>query len=183
MATFSSLLVTGGARSGKSGYAQSLAEASGLRKALIATADAGDDEMRERIDRHRRDRGADWRVIEDRRDIGERLREEAGEGRVVVVDCLTLWLSNLMFAGCDVDAEIEALTRCVLELSARRHALVLVTNEVGCGIVPANPLSRAFRDHQGRLNQSLARACARVVLVVAGCPLQIKPGNGASITD
>lgn len=175
------LLVTGGARSGKSGFAQSLAEQSSLRKVLIATAEAGDHEMAARIERHRRDRQTDWRVVEEPRDLCDKLMVEAGPDRVTVVDCLTLWLANLMFAGRDVEAEVAALSRCISQISELGHPLILVTNEVGSGIVPADALTRAFRDHQGRLNQSLAKVCAQVVLVVAGCPLQIKPQGAASV--
>jgi adenosylcobinamide kinase/adenosylcobinamide-phosphate guanylyltransferase len=175
------LLVTGGARSGKSGFAQSLAEDSSLRKVLIATAEAGDHEMAARIDRHRRDRQTDWHVVEEPRDICDKLMMETAPDCIVVVDCLTLWLANQMFAGRDVETEIDALSRCVLQVSNLGHPLILVTNEVGSGIVPVDALTRAFRDHQGRLNQSVAKVCAQVVLVVAGCPLQIKPQGAASV--
>ena len=172
MTKIRSLLVLGGARSGKSAYAQRIAERSGADPHLLATAEACDAEMKERIDRHRADRGAGWTTVEEPLAIAERLSRIAGAGRIVVVDCLTLWLANLMGAGGDPDAASRKLSELVPDLGG---PAIFVSNEVGGGIVPDNALARSFRDHQGRLNQAMASACDRVVLVTAGCPLQIKP--------
>lgn len=166
-------LVLGGARSGKSRYGEGLIL--GLPPAwpapfgYIATAEAGDAEMAERIKTHRARRGAMWRTIEAPRDLAAAL---AGlRAMPVLVDCMTIWLSNLMLA----EADIEAATRSLEEaLSAARAPVVLIANEVGSGIVPANALGRRFRDLQGLLNQRLAARADRVVLVVAGLPLVVK---------
>jgi adenosylcobinamide kinase/adenosylcobinamide-phosphate guanylyltransferase len=166
-------LVLGGARSGKSRYAESLIEA--LPPAwtppwvYIATAEAGDAEMAERIKAHRARRGADWRTIEAPRNLKTAL---AACGRApVLVDCLTLWLSNLMLADANIDAEIDALEAALAGVTA---PVVLVANEVGSGIVPDHPLGRKFRDWQGVLNQRIAVRADRVVLMVAGLPLALK---------
>lgn len=164
-------LVLGGARSGKSRFALEQADRLALPATLIATAQALDAEMAQRIDRHRADRGAGWRVVEEPYDLVAALTREAQPGRVVVVDCLTLWLSNLMHAARDVAREGEALAAC---LGAAPCEVVLISNEVGLGLVPDNPLGRAFRDAQGWLNQRLAQVCGRVVFVAAGLPLTLK---------
>lgn len=168
----SSLLVIGGARSGKSRYAQSLAETSGKTPVLIATAAAGDAEMAQRIVRHRTERGAHWRVVEEEVNVAEALRREAEADKLVVVDCLTLWLSNLMLGSKDIEAHCEALAQLVPALSG---PVIFVSNEVGLGIVPESALGREFRDAQGRLNQTLGSVCEAVVLVAAGLPLRLKP--------
>ncbi len=167
-----SLLVLGGARSGKSRYAGTLAENSGRRMVLIATAVAGDAEMTERILLHRQDRGPAWLTIEEPMEIAGAMEREAGGDAIVVVDCLTLWLSNLMLDGADADAAVSRLSRLV---AALRGPVILVSNEVGQGIVPRTPLGRGFRDAQGRLNQAMAAACDCVVLISAGIPMRIKP--------
>jgi adenosylcobinamide kinase / adenosylcobinamide-phosphate guanylyltransferase len=163
--------VLGGARSGKSRHAEALVEADGRAPLYLATAEALDDEMRDRIRRHRDRRGPRWETIETPLDLATALRRHATEQRVVLVDCLTLWLSNVMTAGRPVGREVEIL----LEATARLAApVVCVANEVGLGIVPETPLGRAFRDEAGRLNQRVAALADRVVLVVAGLPLTIK---------
>jgi adenosylcobinamide kinase/adenosylcobinamide-phosphate guanylyltransferase len=164
-------LVLGGARSGKSAHAQRLAEQIGGDLFFIATAEAYDDEMRERIARHRADRDARWRTVEAPRDLVGAIRGEDGAGRTVLVDCLTLWLSNLLLAEEDLEAAGLALVEAV---ASSRGRVVLVSNEVGFGIVPENALARAFRDAQGRLNQRIAAACEAVDLVVAGISLVVK---------
>lgn len=166
------ILVLGGARSGKSRYAETVAESCGRMPIVIATAEASDAEMEARIARHRADRSSDWQVVEEPLALADVLRREARPERILVVDCLTLWLSNLMCAGRDPEAETRELVACLEGLAG---PVILVSNEVGAGIVPANAMARAFRDAQGRLNQALARRCDKVVLVVAGCPLAIKP--------
>lgn len=171
-----SLLVLGGARSGKSRYAQTLAENSGKAPILIATATAGDAEMATRIAKHQADRGPLWQVVEEKIDVAGALLREAAADKIIVVDCLTLWLSNLMLGSHDVESHCEALAQAVGQLAG---PAAFVSNEVGFGIVPDNALSRAFRDAQGRLNQRLASVCEAVVLVAAGLPLMLKPNQVA----
>ncbi len=162
-------LILGGARSGKSRFALALA---GRRpRAFIATATAGDEEMAQRIARHKAERGAAWETIEEPLALVAALKRAADPRRIVVVDCLTFWLHNLMAERRDVPAEIEALADALSGLSGH---IVLVANEVGMGIVPDNPLARAFRDHAGRLNETVAARADRVVLMAAGLPLVLK---------
>ncbi|WP_414475849.1 bifunctional adenosylcobinamide kinase/adenosylcobinamide-phosphate guanylyltransferase [Microvirga sp. M2] len=167
-----SVLVLGGARSGKSQLAQQWAEAASTARVLVATAQAFDDEMRERIAHHRSERDSSWQVEEAPLDLVSAIRATAAPDRVVLVDCLTLWLSNIMLDGRNAGHEIDAL---VDELKALKGPLLLVSNEVGQGIVPATALGRAFRDEQGRLNQRVAAACDAAILVAAGCPVLLKP--------
>lgn len=174
-----STLVFGGARSGKSRFAEQLAVTSGLEKIYVATGAAFDAEMADRIAAHRQQRGAGWHTIEEQTDLKRVLEDTCQPDRVVLVDCLTLWLSNLTFADKDAAAETDALCGTVEGLPG---PVVFVSNEVGQGIVPDNQLSRAFRDAQGRLNQDMARVCAQVVLVAAGLPLLLKPANQPDIT-
>lgn len=169
-----SLLVLGGARSGKSGFAQTRAEASGYEPVFVATAHAGDDEMAARIAAHVADRDVRWRTVEAPYDLAPALAAEAAPGRILLVDCLTLWLGNLMLRGDDVNAASAALATLVGRLPGPS---IFVSNEVGAGIVPDNALARRFRDAQGRLNQRMAAACATVVLVTAGLPLVLKPSG------
>ena len=167
-------LVLGGARSGKSAFAQAAAEAraseTGGRLVMIATAQAFDSEMAERIARHREDRGAAWTTLEAPLDLAGALAG-LGADDVVVVDCLTLWLSNLMLDERDVAA---AAAELVATVGRFEGALWLVSNEVGFGIVPDNALARRFRDEAGRLHQALAQAADAVTLVVAGLSLRLK---------
>jgi adenosylcobinamide kinase/adenosylcobinamide-phosphate guanylyltransferase len=164
-------LVLGGARSGKSSFAERLAGEIAAHKIYLATATASDDEMTARIAQHRRQRGDGWTTVEEPLALVDTLTREATVGRVVLVDCLTLWLSNLMFA--ERDPEIEA-KRLVRFLDVSRYPIVFVSNEVGLGLVPETPLGRAFRDAQGRLNQIIAAAVPNVVFVAAGLPLWLK---------
>ncbi|WP_237477316.1 bifunctional adenosylcobinamide kinase/adenosylcobinamide-phosphate guanylyltransferase [Lichenibacterium dinghuense] len=173
-------LVIGGARSGKSRHAEALALGTGLERVYLATATAWDDEMRERIALHREARAADgWRTVEEPLGLAEALSREAAPGRVVLVDCLTLWLTNVML-GAPPEAARAAVEAACAGLAAELPRLagpaVFVSNEVGWGIVPDNRLARDFRDAQGRLNQRMAEACGRVVLVAAGLPLVLKGG-------
>ncbi len=167
-------LVLGGARSGKSRHAEALIEAAAASALYVATAQALDDEMAERIRRHRQRRGARWATVEEPLDLARCLIAESQDGRPVLVDCLTLWLSNLLLASRDVDAATTSLLDALPRLSA---PAVLVANEVGLGIVPENPLARAFRDHAGRLNQAIAAQADRVVFLAAGLPLVLKDKN------
>ena len=162
-------LVLGGARSGKSRYAESLIAVLPPLWVYVATAEAGDHEMAVRIRAHRARRGPSWRTIEAPRDLTAAFA--ACERMPVLVDCLTLWLSNLMLADADVNAEVGRLEEV---LAATVAPVVLVANEVGSGIVPDHALGRKFRDLQGLLNQRIAARADRVVLMVAGLPLALK---------
>lgn len=164
-------LILGGARSGKSSYAQTLAEAARRRQAYIATGQALDDEMADRIARHIEERGPSWATIEEPLDISQVIDNTCDENIAVMIDCLTLWLSNLMHAGRDIQRETE---RLVAALQSAGGPLILVSNEVGMGIVPGNAMSRSFRDAQGRLNKEIAAACDRVEFIAAGLPLRLK---------
>jgi adenosylcobinamide kinase/adenosylcobinamide-phosphate guanylyltransferase len=166
-----SVLVLGGARSGKSRFAERLVAESGLEPVYIATAERGDIEMAERIAHHRNRRGDRWRTVEAPLALESALQGEAGEGRAVLVDCLTLWLSNLMHAGADLQSRTAALCNTVRRAPGLS---VIVSNEVGLGLVPDTPLGRKFRDAQGRLNQAVADIADRVVFVAAGLPLDLK---------
>ncbi len=165
-------LILGGARSGKSRHAQALAESSGLAVTVIATARAGDAEMAARIARHRAERPAHWQTVEEPLALAETLAGAAEPGRCLVVDCLTLWLLNLLEAGEAVfQRERDALLARLPHLPGR---IVLVANEVGLGVIPMGALSRRYVDEAGRLNQALARVAGRVVFVAAGLPLVLK---------
>ncbi|KQZ73690.1 adenosylcobinamide kinase/adenosylcobinamide phosphate guanyltransferase [Sphingopyxis sp. Root214] len=168
----SSLFVLGGARSGKSRYAQARAEAAGGNPVFVATAEAFDDEMRDRIARHRADRGARWTTIEAPRDLPAAIDALNRSKAVVLVDCLTLWVSNLLLADADIPLASRELCRVISSFEGK---LILVSNEVGLGIVPDNALARAFRDAAGQLNQSVAATAEEVVLLTAGLPLTLKP--------
>lgn len=159
----------GGARSGKSRYAESLVTALPPPWLYVATAEAGDSEMVARVAAHQARRGPSWTTIETPRNVVETLGTHADTP--TLVDCLTLWLSNVMLADADVDAEIEQLDEALARAAA---PIVLVANEVGFGIVPDSALGRRFRDLQGLLNQRIAARADRVVLVVAGLPLTLK---------
>lgn len=167
-------LVLGGARSGKSAHAEALIEAHGGAPVYVATAEAGDDEMAERIAAHRARRGQGWTTVEAPIELADAVRTQARAGNTVLVDCLTIWLSNLLFAARDVEAEVAEL---MAALGEAQGPVVLVSNEVGSGIVPENALARAFRDHAGRLNQMAAEAADQVVLVTAGLPMTLKPAR------
>jgi adenosylcobinamide kinase/adenosylcobinamide-phosphate guanylyltransferase len=163
-------LVLGGARSGKSAYAERLTR--GFRsRVYVATAEALDDEMAARIRRHRKRRGRGWRTVEEPLDIAAVIREHAAPGRPLVVDCLTLWLSNLIGRERDAEGEIR---RLIETLAASGGPVVLVSNELGLGVVPADGLARAFVDAHGRMNQRLAKTARRVVFLAAGVPVVLK---------
>jgi adenosylcobinamide kinase/adenosylcobinamide-phosphate guanylyltransferase len=176
--TVRSALILGGARSGKSAFAQKLAEAHGAQRLYLATAAAGDEEMAARIARHRRDRGQGWTTLEEPLEIAAALVTHAEAGRAVVVDCLTLWLSNLMLAGRDPGPAVAALADAIQRLAG---PAILVSNEVGMGLVPDHKLGREFRDWQGRANREIAAACDAVIFVAAGLPLQLKPAATPSV--
>jgi adenosylcobinamide kinase / adenosylcobinamide-phosphate guanylyltransferase len=174
-------LVLGGARSGKSRHAEALVESTAAEAVYLATAEAADAEMAARIERHRARRdtargGTAWLTVEEPLDLLRCLRDLARPGRPILVDCLTLWLSNLLLAGRDVAQEIARLGGAATALTG---PVVFVANEVGLGIVPENALARAFRDHAGALNQSIATLSDRVILVAAGLPLVLKADQNA----
>lgn len=176
-------LILGGARSGKSRHAERCAQASGLAVTVIVTAEALDAEMAVRIRRHQHDRPADWRTVEAPLALADALRRHAAADRCVIVDCLTLWLGNLLDGSEALPLPLDAarLPRLQTERGALLETLpqlpgviLLVANEVGLGLVPDTPLGRLFRDEAGRLNQALATLCDRVSLVAAGLPLRLK---------
>lgn len=167
------VLVLGGGRSGKSAYAERLVMQSGLDPVYVATARASDAEMRRRIAAHRARRGPAWRTVEEPEKLEYALVAEAADDRAVLVDCLTLWLSNIMETGDDVELRCQALCDTVSRLAG---LVVLVSNEVGLGLVPETPLGRRFRDAQGQLNQSVAAVADRAVFIAAGLPLALKGG-------
>jgi adenosylcobinamide kinase / adenosylcobinamide-phosphate guanylyltransferase len=164
-------LILGGARSGKSRFAEGLITNAGQPALYLATAEARDDEMRERIAVHQARRGALWTTLEEPVEIVNCLLELAEQPRAILVDCLTLWLSNLLGAERDIGYEIERLLAALPQVQA---PIVMVANEVGLGIVPENELARRFRDHAGRLNQRIAAAAERVTFLAAGLPLALK---------
>lgn len=189
-------LVTGGARSGKSRFALALAEETASSRVYVATAEPVDEEMQRRIGRHRAERGEGWSTVEEPADLGGVLAALPAGAEVAVVDCLTVWLGNLIHrresqegpAGPLGDprrrpdlaepASFPEIAALLALLDAPPCPLVLVTNEVGWGIVPDNPLGRAFRDLAGRVNEEVARRAERVVLMVAGRPLELPGGRG-----
>ncbi|MBC7227589.1 MAG: bifunctional adenosylcobinamide kinase/adenosylcobinamide-phosphate guanylyltransferase [Thermoflexales bacterium] len=177
-------LILGGARSGKSDYAQRLAAESGRPVLYVATATAGDEEMAERIARHRAARPPHWHTLEVPVNVGQALKANVAGGEVVLMDCLTLLVSNLMMDEGEEVTEDRLMARLVDELEvivkvcAERGAhLIIVSNEVGMGLVPPYPMGRIYRDALGRANQWLAARADRVVLMVAGIPLELK-GDG-----
>jgi adenosylcobinamide kinase / adenosylcobinamide-phosphate guanylyltransferase len=163
-------LVIGGARSGKSAFGERLITATPRLRRYIATASAWDDEMRDRIARHQRDRTGNWTTVEAPLELSSALAA-APTGEAVLIDCATLWLTNLLLADHDIPAETD---RLVASIAACPAPVVIVSNEVGYGIVPENSLARRFRDEQGRLNQRLALEADVVVNVIAGLPLVLK---------
>ena len=166
-----SLLITGGARSGKSRFAEKRTLSFGTPVIYIATAQALDDEMEKRIQIHRERRGDEWCTINEPLSIADKLLSSDGEG-ACLVDCLTIWLSNLMFAEQDIKKATSLLIEAIL---ARHDPVILVSNEVGGGIVPENELARRFRDEAGHLNQIVAESVDEVYTCISGIPLKLKP--------
>jgi adenosylcobinamide kinase / adenosylcobinamide-phosphate guanylyltransferase len=171
-------LITGGTRSGKSTFAQSLCER-GASVVYIATASASDDEMRERIARHRSSRPICWRTVAEPLAVPDVVRTHASGSDFILIDCLTLWLSNLLFEWRDSDAATVERRACEqareLTEASTQGRVIAVTNEVGSGIVPESSVARQFRDIQGLINQQIARAADAVYLLTCGIPIQIKP--------
>lgn len=180
-------LVTGGARSGKSRFAQELAGRAGGPVLFVATAEARDEEMRRRIAEHRRQRPAEWRTIEAPTQVGQEIQRNIGAARLVIVDCVTLLVNNIFNRhdcsdeALDADlvekeaaAEVEGLIACLGKLDA---SFLIVTNEVGLGLVPPNVVGRVYRDVLGKANQMLAAQADEVYLLVAGIPVRVKPAS------
>jgi len=181
-----STLITGGARSGKSHFAQELAIRSGKAVLFVATAVAGDEEMQHRIEEHRRTRPAAWNTLEVTTHVGNQILQKSGGAKVVIVDCITLLVSNIFGQYADqtgeqidthlveqeVTTEIGELIECINHIDA---SLIIVTNEVGMGLVPANAMGRLYRDLLGKANQLLAQRADEIYLMVAGLPVPIKP--------
>ena len=178
------ILILGGARSGKSRFAQEMALRLGDKVLFVATGEALDEEMKQRIEEHKRDRPSSWRSVEVATGVGKRIREEVGDAQVVIVDCLTLLVSNVI-GQCGDDpeqisaelvqerlaTEIDELIGCINDSTA---TFILVSNEVGMGLVPGNRLGRLYRDLLGRVNQLLAQRADEVYVMVAGIPVEVK---------
>jgi adenosylcobinamide kinase/adenosylcobinamide-phosphate guanylyltransferase len=166
--------ITGGARSGKSAFAEKLAKGTAGKRAYIATAQALDPEMAAKIEKHRLDRGTAWDTYEEPLAVDELMRKISGRYQVVLLDCLTLWLSNVM-AHADGDEAVMGRSReLVAALEEFPGSCIVVSNEVGLGIVPDNPLARKFRDFAGMLNQKVAQAADEVYFTASGIPVKIK---------
>ncbi|HEY6003573.1 MAG TPA: bifunctional adenosylcobinamide kinase/adenosylcobinamide-phosphate guanylyltransferase [Anaeromyxobacter sp.] len=176
------VLVGGGARSGKSAFALALSRRLGARRAFLATAQALDAEMERRVAAHRRERGAEFATVEEPLDVAGALARLGGVD-VVVVDCITLWISNLLLRGDSMEVIAKRVERLVETLEARPFHAILVTNEVGMGVVPETALGRAFRDASGRAHQELARRAHRVYLAALGCVVRLKPSPLSLVTD
>jgi adenosylcobinamide kinase / adenosylcobinamide-phosphate guanylyltransferase len=164
-------LVLGGARSGKSAFAEGLVAGHRRGCVYLATAEIHDEEMKERVRLHRSRRDAQWRTVEAPLDLSGTLVAETEQGAAILVDCLTLWLSNLMHAARDPAAETDALMKALGQVAG---PVVFVANEVGLGIVPDNKLARDFRDHAGRMNQRIAAEADAVFFIAAGLPMKLK---------
>lgn len=173
------VLITGGARSGKSRYAEERADRIGSRLLYLATAEAKDQEMAQRIAEHRKRRGSRWLTLEEPLDLGQALLKHQGKVDCVVVDCLTLWISNLLM--CQGEGGVKEKVEEFLEkLPLLEFPVFFVTNEIGSAVVPDNPLARSFRDLVGWVNQRVAKAADEVVLMVAGLPVIVKKGEACS---
>lgn len=168
-------LITGGVRSGKSGYALELAKPYSGPKCFMATAETLDEEMKERVRKHQAERGAEWITVEVPLHLGEALRQKNSAVHFIVIDCLTLWVNNLLHyqtsKGLDIETEIQRFEKALQETQI---PAAIVTNEVGLGIMPDNPLARRYADLLGGLNQRIARLCDQVIFMVAGIPMPIK---------
>ena len=163
-------LVLGGAKSGKSKYAEDLS-ANYENKLYIATAEARDEEMKSRIKAHEKQRGSKWQTIEEPLNIKDHFTSQHKPNSVILVDCMTMWLSNLFEQNCNIETETELLLKTLPNCTAD---VILVSNELGLSIVPENALARKFRDDQGILNQKLAKVANNVVFIVAGLPINLK---------
>ncbi|NLL90717.1 MAG: bifunctional adenosylcobinamide kinase/adenosylcobinamide-phosphate guanylyltransferase [Dehalococcoidales bacterium] len=174
----SCILITGGARAGKSSFAQKLAAESGGKVLFVATAEARDEDMRRRIEKHQKSRPSNWKTLESPSEVAKAISQNGGEYEVVVIDCITMLVSNVMLAADDEETaesavinEIEALIKA---MQTKPSAFIVVSNEVGLGIVPDNELSRNYRDLLGRANQLMAQYADEVYFMVAGIPVKIR---------
>ncbi|MDD4924586.1 MAG: bifunctional adenosylcobinamide kinase/adenosylcobinamide-phosphate guanylyltransferase [Dehalococcoidales bacterium] len=174
----SCILITGGARAGKSGYAQKLAIDNSGKVLFVATAEAKDEDMRLRIEKHKKSRPSNWQTLESPSEVANAISEKAGEYQVIVIDCITMLVSNVMLAADDEKsaeaAVINEIDTLIKVMKFKSSTYILVSNEVGLGIVPDNELSRNYRDLLGRANQLLARYADEVYLMVSGIPVKIK---------
>ena len=168
-------LVIGGCKSGKSRHALDLAnQQAKVQKIFIATSVPFDDEMKTRIDRHRKERGSDWTTVEAPVDLPDAIISHCGDDRLILVDCLTLWINNLLMGTTDEKIILGRISELAATLTGMKSPILLVSNEVGAGIVPENPLARQFRDLAGVVNQTIASLANVVVWMVAGIPVKIK---------
>jgi adenosylcobinamide kinase/adenosylcobinamide-phosphate guanylyltransferase len=170
------IFITGGCRSGKSQYALDYANRHFSKKIYLATCEALDDEMIQRVETHKRLRGPEWLTIEEPVEIIDRIKQYSDNAGVILLDCLTLWLSNLLLRGNNNLKMMEAIEGLIHSLRERRISVIIVSNEVGMGIVPADPLSRRFRDLSGMTNQKIAEVADTVIFMVSGMPVFLK-GN------
>ncbi len=168
------IFITGGARSGKSDFALELAQRFPGRKAYLATAQALDEEMAERIQKHKRNRPQDWQTLEEPLQVAKVLKERTDHFSVILLDCLTLWISNAMMAKWDPTKILREANRLLKVCQGTKCSLIIVSNEVGLGIVPDNPSARIFRDLSGSIHQKVARQADEVYFMVNGLPLQLK---------
>jgi adenosylcobinamide kinase / adenosylcobinamide-phosphate guanylyltransferase len=173
------ILISGGARSGKSRYAEQRAPEMGRRRIYVATAEAKDEEMAQRIAEHQKRRGSLWRTIEEPLELTEALLRQRGNTDCALVDCLTLWISNLLIRY-DEKYATQKVHELMEKFAELDFNLIFVTNEVGSGIVPDNALARKFRDLAGWTNQTVAQAADEVILMVAGLPIIVKKGAACS---
>jgi adenosylcobinamide kinase/adenosylcobinamide-phosphate guanylyltransferase len=185
------ILITGGARSGKSNLAQELAMNSGKPVLFVATAEAGDEEMRQRIETHRKSRPASWSTLETTEHVGMQIKQRLGTAQVVILDCVTLLVGNIFSRHIDENSEqinasllekevIREITELLDCIRNVKVSFIVVTNEVGLGLVPANQAGRLYRDLLGKANQLLAKQADEVYLMVAGLPVKIKPLSSKS---
>jgi adenosylcobinamide kinase/adenosylcobinamide-phosphate guanylyltransferase len=168
-----SILITGGARSGKSRFAQKLAAESGGKVLFVATAEAKDEAMRLRIEAHRKSRPKNWKTLEVPLEISEIIGQRVGEAEIVVIDCITMLVSNILLQGRGEEGALKEIEALIKQMAGREATFILVTNEVGLGIVPDNELGRRYRDCLGKVNQLLARHADEVYLMVAGIPVRL----------
>jgi adenosylcobinamide kinase/adenosylcobinamide-phosphate guanylyltransferase len=168
------ILITGGCRSGKSQFALDYANRHFRKKLYLATCEALDEEMEKRIEVHKKKRGVDWQTVEEPIDIAEAIRQYENDAEVILLDCITLWLSNLLMRQESDDEITSEVSRLMETVKKGQPSLIFVSNEVGMGIVPVEPLGRRFRDLAGMANQKIAEAADRVVFMVSGIPIFMK---------
>jgi adenosyl cobinamide kinase/adenosyl cobinamide phosphate guanylyltransferase len=168
------IFITGGVRSGKSDFALELAQGFTGRKAYLATAQALDKEMAERIQKHKRNRPQDWQTLEEPLQVAKVIKEQGDHFSVILLDCLTLWISNSMMAKWPPKKILQEADRLLKVSQGRKGMVIIVSNEVGLGIVPENPSARIFRDLSGVIHQKVAGQADEVYFMVSGLPLQLK---------